>query len=254
MTGPSRPAPPAAPAPSRPGRILPWAVALGCAAAAVAAWWTRPAGGTSGTPAAPAGEGVEPDAAGTPVEPDPGLERESAALRRCVARLEAARALLERCETPAAEPPPPPPPAAQAPAPPVACLARPEVAAEVERRVRAEVERTMELEAARREQARAARDDAARRILEQRLGLNTVESAWVHDFVCAARGMRRMAADEVIAGREAPVDAWRRLHRERLEVLRDLAAYLGRDRLLKLREFGGIGLVVDSIQCEDESR
>lgn len=253
MTGASRSAPPASPAPSRWRRVVPWAVAVGCAAAAVAAWWTRPVAGTGGTAAGPGGEGLEPDAAGTPVEPEPGLERESAALRRCVARLEAARALLERCESPAAGPPPAPP-ATEAPAPQVDCLARPEVRAEVERRVRSEVERTMELEAARREEARAARDDAARRILEQRLGLNTVESAWVHDFVCAARGMRRMAADEVIAGREAPVEAWRKLHRERLEVLRDLAAYLGRDRLLKLREFGGIGLVVDSIQCEDESR
>ena len=254
MTDPSRPAPSEPPAPGRRGRIVPWAVAIGCAAAAVAAWWTRPAGGReeAGAPD-PGGEDVDPGAGGTPVEPEPGLERQSAALRRCVARLEAARALLERCETPAAGPPPAPP-AAEAPAPSVDCRARPEVAAEIERRVRAEVERTMELEAERREQARAARDDAARRILEQRLGLNTVESAWVHDFVCAARGMRRMAADEVIAGREAPVEAWRRLHRERLEVLRDLAAYLGRDRLLKLREFGGIGLVVDSIQCEDESR
>lgn len=252
MTETSRSSPPPV---SRGRRVVPWAIAAVCAAAAVWAWWTRPAPAAGGASPESSGAIGDPESTEAPVEPAPDLAGDSAALRRCVVRLEAARALLERCENPPAAPAPAPDAsAAQPETPRVDCLAQPEVLAEVERRVRAEVERTMELEAARREEARAARDDAARRILEQRLGLNTVESAWVRDFICAARGMRRMAADEVIAGREAPVEAWRKLHRERMEVLRDLAAYLGRERLRKLREFGGIGLVVDSIQCEEESR
>ncbi|MBN1772635.1 MAG: hypothetical protein JXB32_15300 [Deltaproteobacteria bacterium] len=255
MTGTSRSVPPVPPARSGWRRAAPWVLASVCAAAAAVAWWTRPAVVTGGDPAEPGGEGADPDSAEVRVEPAPGLARDSAALKRCVVRLEAARALLERCENDAAaavapaEPPAPELPALQAD-----CLAEPEVRAELERRVREEVERTMQLEATRREEARAARDDTARRMLEQSLGLNTVESAWVRDFVCAARGQRHTAVEEVIAGREAPLEAWRKLRRERQEVLQDLAAYLGRDRVAKLRQLGGIGLVADSIQCEEEPR
>lgn len=250
MTGPSRSTAPAPPAVSAGRRAAPWLLAAGCAAAAVAAWWTRPPASADGAPAGPGGEGGEPGAAEVPLEASPGLVHESAALKRCVVRLEAARALLGRCENAAAEPAAPVEPAAPDVAPPAPdCLAQPDVRAELERRVAEEVERTMQLEATRREEARAARDDTARRMLEQGLGMNTVESARVRDFVCAARDQRRVAVEEVLAGRETPQVAWRRLRQERQDVLRDLAAYLGRERFLKLRQLGGIGLVADSIQC-----
>jgi hypothetical protein len=225
---------------------VPWVLALLCAAAAVAAWWTRP--DATGGAAEPGGEGAEPESGAVPAEPDPGLAQDSAALKRCVVRLEAARALLERCE---ASPTAPPAPDAAVPEP--GCLERSDVRAELERRVAEEVERTMQLEATRREEAEAARDDTARRMLEQSLGLNTVESAWVRDFVCASRELRRVAVEEVLAGRESPPVAWRKLRGERQEVLLDLAKYLGRDRFLKLRQLGGIGLVADSIQCGESA-
>lgn len=247
MTGTSRStAPPPAAAGWR--RAAPWVLAAACALAAVAAWWSRPAA-SGGSPMEPGGEGAEPASDEVPTEPNPGLARESAALRRCVVRLDAARALLERCE--AAPPAPAAVPAPPVPEPTLDCLSRPDVRAELERRVAEEVERTMQLEATRREEARSRRDDSARRMLEQSLGLNTEESAWVRDFVCAARDLRRVAGEEVLAGRESPLEAWRKLRGERQEVLRDLAAYLGRDRFLKLYKLGGIGLVADSIQCAD---
>jgi hypothetical protein len=233
------------------GAVLPWVVAAGCAAAALAAWVLRPSAG----PAAPVQDGaVRPgdDLAGLPTPGDEPTEDEREACRRARLALRQCQRDTEQCRTElqrdaatsgAATPPPE-----------VDCLARVDVAAEIDRRAALAASRTLEEEQARVRRESEARNASARRIMEQVLGLSQNESGWISDFACRTRRIQESAAADVVAGRTTPEEAWRKAYVDRRTALRELTQRIPRERFPPVQEFGALLIMLRSIDCPDDDR
>ena len=231
----------------RAGVVLPWAIAVVCAAAAAGLWLTRPSPEEAAAPAGSAADG-EPGPEG-PATAGAAAERAErrrleAALRDCRVELEAARDVAQRAggAMPTATVPAVPPP--------VDCLSQPAVAAEVERRAADEARQAIEQQAKQRQEQQAAHNGAMRRMLEQAAGLSSVESQHLADLVCAAREIRTAAAQELIAQGTPPGELRKRVREERRAMVQDLAGYLGRDRFAQLALVDGAALMAGSIECE----
>ena len=124
----------------------------------------------------------------------------------------------------------------------------------VEKLVQERLERILTERRVAREAARIERLDTALSLVETELGLTEPESAWLGEYVCAVRELREDNLSDPAErdGGELP-DQWEQMRREREEELAGIKAVLGPDRYARLREIGGIGLLSDVLDCDDDS-
>lgn len=219
-----------------------WAVAVIASIAAVAGWMRDPAPPAPAPPSEPASAPVTtaplPPASGaTPRVPEMG------ALRACVSAL---RACETRC----------PPTTEVSPgadeARTLRCLADPGVQTHVARSVESACAGCGNGTRAAREAEDRARTEAAASFLERELAITPDEQAQLGEYLCAIRDARGMLArpEEGAEGGRSTYESAREI---REVTLGDVESILGAERYARLRAVGGLGLLVESADCQGPS-
>jgi hypothetical protein len=200
-------------------RALPWIIAAAFAISTLVLALRSPASQAAPGPSAtPAAAETAPPA---PTTADTTPATSLAALRRCMARLDVAQAMLARNATPG-----------DAGAP---CA--------VETAELAEEVRTLHT------RERDERRTAMRGMVQDYLGISAEQSGWLMDYVCAVRGLRADVLEDVRAQKIDLKEAASRQKAEREDALADIERILGPDKYQQLRSVGGLGKLGDLFEC-----
>jgi len=190
---------------------------------------------------------VLPDAVSAPGERDSDcLET----LRQCRLSLEENRGLLERCRREpdrASGPRPETRPSLEK------CMAHPAVRKLADDVRRLEAWDSRVTDCLRRERKKQARHATLNTLLEEDLELSRNETAWLAEAACALKELRWMALARMHDDAFASSEVWENVRRERQEMLRDIESYLGVDEYARFRKIGGIGLLNDTLDCQDDA-
>lgn len=218
--------------------IAGWVVAVFASGAAIAGWMREP----SRDEPIPRAEPASTTAPVSPEEPPATTARlpEMGALRACVTA-------LRGCETRCPETPGESPEAHEART--LRCLADPGVQSHVARSVESACAGCADGSRAARDAEDRARTEAAASFLERELAITPDEQEQLGEYLCAIRDARGMLAraDEGAEGGRATYESAREI---RELTLGDVESILGAERYARLRAVGGLGLMVESADCQ----
>jgi hypothetical protein len=219
---------------------LPWALAIVFALIALAGWLRSPDVGGGAQRVRIDRQTVRaPDAGSSGL--DAGSGPAFVALSECLARLERARGAERSWQAspfiPTAD--------AGLSSEARACLGRPDVVQLAEQMAR-------ERAASRRERARNERRASVRSALADSLGVTEADVDWLGEYACAVRSLREDTLADLEEGRAPSRQAMLTLRREREGALADVEARLGPERYAQFRAVGGVGILDDVVECEDD--
>ena len=106
-------------------------------------------------------------------------------------------------------------------------------------------------ECLKRDRRTQARHATLRTALEEDLGLAPEQTQWLAEAACALRELRWMTMGNMHEDGVATAEIWDMVRRERGEMLTEMEAYLGTEPYQRFRKMGGIGLLNDTLVCED---
>jgi len=218
-----------------------WIVAAIATVAAIAGWMREPPAEPVPAPASPDPQTVAPVSAPPPATSAPVPEL--AALRACITAL---RGCENRCPTTTSEA------AADVEARTLRCLADPGVQTHVARSVESACAGCTDGSRAARDAEDRARTEAAASFLERELAITPTEQEQLGEYLCAIRDARGMLARSEQAAEDGR-STYESAREIRELTLGDVESILGAERYARLRAVGGLGLMVESADCQAPS-
>jgi len=103
------------------------------------------------------------------------------------------------------------------------------------------------------EQVRIERETSVRELMQDHLGLTPEETDYLAETACALKELRWWAVQGFRADDPTSLDIGEGIQSERREILRQLEEQMGVENYERFRKLGGLGLLNDALQCEDDS-
>jgi hypothetical protein len=103
------------------------------------------------------------------------------------------------------------------------------------------------------ERVRIERETSVRELMQDHLGLTSEETDYLAETACALKELRWWAVQGFRADDPTSLEVGEGIRSERQEILRQLEEQMGVENYERFRKLGGLGLLNDALQCEDDS-